>query len=628
MAVEYGYPTSQTEGGWPDWTKGFKFPWETPTGQGFQAPWTSENPLAPKQAGEEGLFYGPYGDMGQIPPELLREWDVKPIETTLEGGGSVVEYYLVPKVTEGMSEYQKSQLELSWAKFEASQAGQGEGGIQTYPLPGGQASTTWDEGGNEWFWNEYSGRYEQTGRYNQDYDMGLRQQQATQGVSDPMSEWQQWQSEFLPWQAQQEYGLEQQQYAAQLATQPKSWLEYAAYTGQPPVVQPWMMPLMPQEYEGLEGLRAGQPVPGWPEQFTGTGGGFQPQDYTPFTPTGGAQPGGALPGGTQPGGATGQFGGVTGAGWQPMNVDQYLAAGLSPEEAEKSALHDLAYQDWKALPSGMGTPDKSIAYLQTGQIASQRPETQERYQTAIGNLQSGDPLLRDISSREKMQLVTQMINQGMDRTLAERQVFGGGMFGKYDPVSSYVDTTVPEVNRWLSAATTGESRTASYPEPTREPTKRIEEPTYSLRPSGSIEGIPKKKPAISLRPSGSPEGIPRYEQGTPYVPKDMTAQLHEGEAVIPADENTGWLGRLTQLSASPSGGGQQSWLGGNQMPMSGMPELVRPSRQYQARMGPTAMQQYGAYAQARTGITPEELQWRLMNRAPPGGGYSGLRWMR
>jgi len=594
MAVEYGYPTTQTEGGWPDWTKGFKFPWETPAGQGFQAPWTSVNPLAPMQpTGPAGPDYGPYSDPGQIPPELLERygWEEYDQSYTDESGKSakITMYRLIPKATEGMSDYQRSQAELAWAKF-YSQAGAAEG---------------------------TAGMTEEQRRYlelaeaqsQRDYEQTLweRGQVPAAGTPDPMSEWQQWQSQFLPWQAQQELGQEQQNYLAQMAAHPPSFMQYHAASGQPPVVQPWMMPLMPQEYAGLEGLRAGQPVPGWPEQFTGTNaqtyGGFQPQGFDPsgYTP----------PGYTSTGGTAGdQYAGVTGAGWQPMNVDRYLAAGLSPEEAEKSALHDLAYQKWRAMPSGMGTPDKSIAYLQTGQIAAERPETQERYQTAITNLQSGDPLRRDLSSREKMQLVTQMINQGMDRTLAERQVFGGDMFGKYTPVSSYVDTSTPEVSRWLGAATTGESRTASYPEPTREPTKRIKEPAYSLRPSGS------------------PEGIPGYEQGTPYVPKDMTARLHRGEAVIPADKNTGWLGRLTQLGGTPERNAQPSWLGGNQLPMSGMPELVRPSRQYQARMGPTAMQQYGAYAQARTGITPEELQWRLRNTAPPGGGYSGLRWMR
>lgn len=66
----------------------------------------------------------------------------------------------------------------------------------------------------------------------------------------------------------------QQNYLAQLAAQPRSWLEYAAAAGETPVLQPWQMPLMPQQYQGLQ---AGQPIPGWaPESGMG-----MPQLTTP-----------------------------------------------------------------------------------------------------------------------------------------------------------------------------------------------------------------------------------------------------------------------------------------------------------------------------------------------------------
>lgn len=59
---------------------------------------------------------------------------------------------------------------------------------------------------------------------------------------------------------EQQVALEKQRYGAQLAAQPKSWLEYSAYMGEEPVVQPWMKPLMPQAY-GQVGV--GQPIPGY-----------------------------------------------------------------------------------------------------------------------------------------------------------------------------------------------------------------------------------------------------------------------------------------------------------------------------------------------------------------------------
>lgn len=90
----------------------------------------------------------------------------------------------------------------------------------------------------------------------------------------------------------------------------------------------------------------------------------------------------------------------------------------------------------------------------------------------------------------------------------------------------------------------------------------------------------------------------------PWMKPLMAQQYQAGEAL------PGW---------QPEGRGQ---------PMGGLPELTRPSRQYQARIGPTAMGQYLGYQQARTGATPEEAQWRMWSAAPPGGGYRGLRWGR
>lgn len=62
--------------------------------------------------------------------------------------------------------------------------------------------------------------------------------------------------------------------------------------------------------------------------------------------------------------------------------------------------------------------------------------------------------------------------------------------------------------------------------------------------------------------------------------------------------------------------------------MAELPELTTPSRQYQARMGPTGVAQYQGYQQARTGMLPSETEWRLWSQAPPGGTNTRLRWQR
>lgn len=61
---------------------------------------------------------------------------------------------------------------------------------------------------------------------------------------------------------------------------------------------------------------------------------------------------------------------------------------------------------------------------------------------------------------------------------------------------------------------------------------------------------------------------------------------------------------------------------------AGMQELLRPSAQLWARMGPTSQAQLMSYRQARTGIRPEEQEFRRRSVAPPGGMQGGLRWSR
>ncbi|GAG79395.1 unnamed protein product, partial [marine sediment metagenome] len=59
---------------WPGWTPGFKWPWQTPAGEGFQAPWTSIKPEAP--AGEAGMPQGFWASPYEIPPEVLARYDI------------------------------------------------------------------------------------------------------------------------------------------------------------------------------------------------------------------------------------------------------------------------------------------------------------------------------------------------------------------------------------------------------------------------------------------------------------------------------------------------------------------------------------------------------------------------
>ncbi len=72
------------------------------------------------------------------------------------------------------------------------------------------------------------------------------------------------QLEFQQTQLQAAQEEQERQYRAQLAAQPINWLQYAAYTGEEPVVQPWMVPLGFQNTGGA--VTPGQPIPGFEGQ--------------------------------------------------------------------------------------------------------------------------------------------------------------------------------------------------------------------------------------------------------------------------------------------------------------------------------------------------------------------------
>ena len=113
------------------------------------------------------------------------------------------------------------------------------------------------------------------------FDPGMTEwQQAQMDMQAQQLGWEQeyaqmqmaWQQEQQQWQREQarmqqeiqraNLDLAQQQIAAQLAAQPASWLEYSAFMGEAPKVQPWMLPLMPQQYQSLQ---PGDEIPGWSE---------------------------------------------------------------------------------------------------------------------------------------------------------------------------------------------------------------------------------------------------------------------------------------------------------------------------------------------------------------------------
>jgi hypothetical protein len=71
------------------------------------------------------------------------------------------------------------------------------------------------------------------------------------------------QNKQLAWQqenAKAQAEAEKQSRLSQLRANPYSWLQYASEAGETPAVQPWMLPLMPQQYMSNA---AGSALPGW-----------------------------------------------------------------------------------------------------------------------------------------------------------------------------------------------------------------------------------------------------------------------------------------------------------------------------------------------------------------------------
>ena len=144
----------------------------------------------------------------------------------------------------------------------------------TRPTP---VSTSAQQAGQDLARERFEFEQQQAGQISpsQQQQFGLQQQQQ----SAQQAQFQQ-QLQFQQEQALLGADLQRQQEQARLAANPMSWLQYAAFTGEQPVVQPWMIPL---GFQG-EQLQAGQPLPGFQreegQEVTGTFTGL-PQLRTP-----------------------------------------------------------------------------------------------------------------------------------------------------------------------------------------------------------------------------------------------------------------------------------------------------------------------------------------------------------
>ena len=359
---------------------------------------------------------------------------------------------------------------------------------------------------------------------------------------------------------------EERQYLAQLAAEPVSWLQYHLYEGTPPVVQPWMVPLSSGDYPQLQ---IGQQIPGWqgiPKASTQTAA-YTPVVNNQATITSTTpSPVVTTPATSPPPSSVG----TTSNGWQEAIIpDPYTPTTSSDygmwTEANPTLMSNPVGSTWNT----QGFIDGSYHYDARDAFLSANPDAKQ--------IQNGVYLMPDQS-----------------------QV-------SFDP---YGNKTVIFVGG-----------------------------------SGTFNGVPFKdyieKDQLTREwMSSNPNAVNTYENAYSSLVQQMGTQGGQSAPVTTAPTTTaqpGTMGGAPVTVGNTSAYNQQmaNWLSTNPTvkttPAStatGVPDLLRPSVQYTARMGPTALQEYLGYEQYRTGARPEETQFRLWSSAPPSGKSPSLSFRR
>lgn len=239
-------------GGWPE-QGGFQWPWQTPTGEGFISPWTSQQRVQTPQ----GIRYqqtrpGAPQFEGWWSPEA-QSW-LSPTGATRPG--------VFPTTGEpGVPPTGAATPEDIWGALGLTPP--------TDPLTYEEALRLQQQLGPQ-FIVDYDPT---TGGYFPRHEPGpggggwpVQQQMQQQQLQQDWRIFEQqmeMQGRQLTWERemfQQQMEAQRQQMLAQLQANPASWLQYAAAAGEEPAIQPWMLPLMPQQYQGLG---AGEAIPGY-----------------------------------------------------------------------------------------------------------------------------------------------------------------------------------------------------------------------------------------------------------------------------------------------------------------------------------------------------------------------------
>jgi len=354
----------------------------------------------------------------------------------------------------------------------------------------------------------------------------------------------------------QEQEQEQRNYLADLMANPASWLEYAAAAGTSPIVQPWMWGLLPEDLR--QGYEVGQPIPGW----QGVGGG-----------QGGGQAGMWGGGGQQQVPSSGGAGQSTytspGAGWMQTGPQKSVQTG------------GLDY----------GTNEKEGVTLLNAKYNELLNQMSEQ---AAGGAYMSPEWFNNISMQQKADL--------QDYATYQARLWYEQEYGEEFPVypAAEAGQAVPS-GGIISYSPATSSSAAAEPSATTQPAPVVEE-------APPIEEPPKR-----ITSKLNKMNVPSFARGG-VVNRPTLAMVGENgpEAIIPISPSQ----NVPNQQSVPRNTAQQP---NTQAGLWGLQQLTRPSRQYEARMGPTALAQYYGYEKARTGAPYEQTQWNLWSMAPPSG---------
>lgn len=272
-------------GGMPSWM----YPWVAPNWLGLQIP-PSDEAAATAVTEAVGADYGlppgyMFNEFGQVVKIPAGYVPPAPTGGGIPGGGTPSSY---PDITSVINEiirlqglYPDRQFKPQWdadsGQYFIADVTSAAQAPTKYPREPGQPETWTDDSGNVWSWDEDANGYIKVG-YDPTMDVAGQGAKAAAGAEQAwrerqlaseeayrqaqlQSQTQQWTAQ-LAWQreqAQLERQEQERQYRAQLASQPMSWLQYASYTGEKPIIQPWMLPLSYKQY----GWQVGGEIPGW-----------------------------------------------------------------------------------------------------------------------------------------------------------------------------------------------------------------------------------------------------------------------------------------------------------------------------------------------------------------------------